>query len=199
MKKKICAACLAPILAAGMISGVVYADEGTELSGSDQVKIIVGNIDKWKPTKGGSYAITDLDVNGRMEVITSCLTRKRTLAVEVWQVNEAGKGIEECTLPWEEEEEHPELTQKNMPVYYDSKQDIYYFVFGEEPETVISFKEGAVSCIAYDEAAYADMEELQGVISWISTSEHPLDGAPMEQILELAGESCASFAVKTTE
>lgn len=199
MKKKVYDTVVIATFLLGISSGVVYANEVSKLSSSDQVKIIVANVEKWKPTKGGSYAITDLDGNGRMEVITSYLTRKRTQAIEVWEVNEEGKGIKACTFPWKEEEEQPEVIQKSMPVYYDSEQNRYYFIFGEEPKTVISLKEGDISCTVYNEEVCMNMEERQGTISWISTSEHPLDGAPMEQILELAGESSAAFSVKAAE
>ncbi len=197
MNKKICMAGLAAALAVGMSVGSTYAAEA--LSPSEQVNILSANVKTWKPTKGGSYVLTDLDGNGRLEVVTSYVTRKRTKAVGVWEVNADGNGIEACELPWEEDEEMPEVTQKNVPVYYDAKADMYYFVFGETNGTVIALKDGVLSCCSYEELDIAELETQNGVLSWISTSEHPLDGAPMEQILELAGESCAAFSVKAGE
>lgn len=197
MKKKIWMAGLIAALAVGMSAGSAYAAEA--LSPSDQVNILIANVKTWKPTKGGSYVLTDLDGNGRLEVITSYVTRKRTKAVGAWEVNADGNGIEACELPWKEDEEMPELTQKNVAVYYDADEDLSYFVFGEPEETVIALKDGVVFCCSYEELDTGKLEARRGVLSWVSTSEHPLDGAPMEQILELAGESCAAFSVKADE
>ena len=49
------------------------------------------------------------------------------------------------------------------------------------------------------ETRFAGLARLEAAFTWIDTTEHPLDNAPMEQILELAGESLAGFQVTETQ
>ena len=76
------------------------------------------------------YTFTDLDHNGRLEVIAACLqgTGFYTYAY-VWEVNENYSGIELCELTVEEEgASFPDIIIDSMPCYYDASTGRYSYI-----------------------------------------------------------------------
>jgi hypothetical protein len=111
-------------------------------------------------------------------------------------------------LPWEEEDTQTELKEQKVPVYYDEEDNIYYYLFGTTSEdtdaeiTAIWLKDGELNAEVLEEtieSRFADMEAMTGTIGWISTAEHTLKDAPLEQLSELGGESISQFSIKKEE
>lgn len=146
---------IALILALAMMSGeTVMASEA--LSGTAQQKRIVGAVETWKPEKNtGSYTVTDLDGNGRLEIISSNYSEEDQSTVShIWEVDEDGK-LQKVEMPWTEEESQPDFITKSTKVWYDSTEDVYYYLFTDQQKTedgsekeqklAVSLKDGKLS------------------------------------------------------
>ena len=126
------------------------------LSETVQQKRIVSAVESWKPGKNtGSYTVTDLDGNGRLEIISADYSGDdQTTVSHIWEVGEDGK-LQKVDLPWAEEESQPDLITKSTKAWYDSSEDIYYYLFTNEEKTedgsfrerklTISLKDGKLS------------------------------------------------------
>ena len=83
-------------------------------------------VDPW------SYAFTDLDRNGRLEVLTASTQGSGIFTyAECWEVNAAFDGLDHCTADYAEEEffAWPELIVEEAPCYYDSASGLYHYLF----------------------------------------------------------------------
>lgn len=235
MKRKILPVSLILTMSLGLFGGIASAASVVQ-----QQEIIVSLVDQWKPEeKTGSYTLTDLDGNGRLEIIASTITKDEKVSKSrLWEINEEGNRLVEYEMPWTQEENQPDLIVKSTAAYYDAENDIRYYIFADETkaedgsisesQTAIWLKDGVlqaellVSCQknysgeteytavytdadgneiteeAYAAAAqerFADLEQQEAGFGWVSVKEHPLQDAPFEQIMELAGESCARFLI----
>lgn len=104
-----------------------------------------------------AYAVTDLDQNGRLEVISASVsgTGLYTTA-HFYEVNSTGDALELCTYDISEYESGADLSfSDTLPCYYDAGSDTYYYIFTDiirngaaeqfHSLTAISLKDGAVS------------------------------------------------------
>lgn len=184
----------------------VGAEETKVADYSQQLPAFTNQVSVWKPKSKGSYAYTDLDQNGSLEVLTSHTSKKGVVTNELWEQID-GK-LTECELPWGEGDEQTELKEREVPVYYDEENDIYYYLFGtaseeaDTPVTAIWLKDGVLSSELLEEDAetrFSGLKEFTGSIGWINTAEHTLNDAPLEQLGELGGESISGFKLKAVE
>ena len=220
-----------PLAAALLLTGVAAMASGEPDAGTkgEQIQLIVSSLSVWKPVRKGDYTLTDLDGNGRYEIITAKVGKKQATEIHAWEVDASGSYLSPIAEPWTDEDSQPDIRSADAAaVYYDAENDVRYYIFedvretddGEETDLMaLSLKDGAfaseilatktatgfadASGEPIDEAAYenaaaarfAGLEKLAAAFAWIDTTEHPLDGAPMEQILELAEGSLAGFQV----
>ena len=192
---------LSSILTAGVLAAILAgsAYEAAEISGyADQLPAFVNQVSVWKPKSKASYAYTDLDQDGNLEILTSHTSKKGVVTNDLFEYRD--RRLTECTLPWGKDDEQPELKEKSVPVYHDPEADIYYFLFGTETEdasvTAIWLKDGTLSQEILEEdpaVRFEGMEEFTGSFGWINTAEHSLNDAPLEQLSELGGESMSGF------
>ena len=109
----------------------IASEQETEfpVSKGEQQIMIVSGLQQWRPDKNtGSYTVTDLDGNGRLEIISSSVKNNIT-QTRIWEVNNTGDGLTEYVLPWTEGESQPDIVIQSVPVYYDTAEDIRYFIF----------------------------------------------------------------------
>ena len=99
-----------------------------------QKQLIMNHYEKWAYTEPWEspwfYTFTDLDHNGRLEVIAACLqgTGFYTYA-HIWEVNEDYSGIDLCELTMEEEgSSFPDIIIDSMPSYYDASTGRYSYI-----------------------------------------------------------------------
>lgn len=99
-----------------------------------QKQLIMNHYEKWAYTEPWEspwfYTFTDLDHNGRLEVIAACLqgTGFYTYA-HIWEVNEDYSGIDLCELTMEEEgSSFPDIIINSMPSYYDASTGCYSYI-----------------------------------------------------------------------
>ena len=75
------------------------------------------------------YTFTDLDHNGRMEVIAATLQGSGLYTwMNIYEVNADCSGLTEVALAEEEGYSYPDLIIESMPCYYDAQTDQYYYV-----------------------------------------------------------------------
>ncbi|GEM_PF-2954536 len=164
---------------------------------AEQLGAFVNQVSVWKPKAKASYAYTDLDQDGFLEVLTSFTSKKGAVTNTLFELRDSR--LVEVTLSWEKGDDQPELKEKSVPAYYDSENDIYYYLFGTEteeaPVTALSLKDGVLTAEAVEDIAsrFEGMAAKKASFGWISTAEHTLNDAPLEQLSELGGESIGGF------
>lgn len=105
------------------------------LTPEQQKGMIMGLYDTWKPedeTFGWSYAITDLDGNGRCEVIAASLqgTGLYTYA-DFYEINESYSGLEKCRFDVPEGFSQADIMTDTCQCYYDPQTDTRYYIISD--------------------------------------------------------------------
>lgn len=171
---------------------------------AEQLPAFVNQVSVWKPKAKASYAYTDLDQNGYLEILTSFTSKKGKVTNEMFALIDGW--LVECVLPWEDEQ--TELKEDSVPVYHDAENGVYYYLFGttkaeENAQITALWLDGSsLKAEVLTEAPgirFAGMEKMIGSIGWINTAEHTLKDAPLEQISELAGESLSKLKLYPAE
>lgn len=113
-------------------SGDIRKDDTSE----KQLAVILDNISKWSLTKeleqydAYGYAITDLDRNGRLEIITShCDGTGLYSYNKYYEVNESLDGINELTTNLKDEDIQTYIMDATVKVFYDAIKNEYHYVF----------------------------------------------------------------------
>ena len=101
----------------------------------EQLDLIAENASLWKQTEVfglWGYAVTDLDQNGRLEIISASVqgTGFYTLIL-IYEVNEAGNGLTEIRQAREEFASSPDIIVDSVPVYFDPESGVYYYIFDD--------------------------------------------------------------------
>ena len=105
-------------------------------SQEEQKAIIQANFDLWDMTEEAgdswSYAITDLDHNGRCEVIASALQGTGLYTVShFYEITESYDGLALCAYPVTEGDSEPDIGESLVPCYYDVASDTYTYLFSD--------------------------------------------------------------------
>lgn len=117
MKKTMLFVC---VLLALCLCANVYAETDTE----SQLALIASlphlgvdtEIQPW------NYVVTDLDRNGRLELITATLQGTGLYTyLNVWEVNEDGTALEPAELMWDEYDPAPDICVNAAPVWEDQE------------------------------------------------------------------------------
>ena len=102
-----------------------------EVSYADQIALLAANDSQWVKTDPAipySFAVTDLDRNGRLEIITSiCMGTGIFSENEIWEVNETFDGVVRCETDFDEYYSESDLISEEMKVY-ERGGDYYYIV-----------------------------------------------------------------------
>lgn len=113
---------------------------GTEAKAGDaaqQVQLIAEHAGQWTDTMEEEgvlyfYAVTDLDHNGRLELITSsCQGTGLYTYSYYYEVNENFDGLHNFELSVPEGDSQPDIITDSVPVYYDSQKNLYYYIFDD--------------------------------------------------------------------
>lgn len=99
-----------------------------------QRKLILNNYNNWAVRDSGSspwfYAITDLDHNGRLEVITAYLQGTGLYTTgKIWEVDADFASVAACRSVINGGENWPDLIQDSFVSYYDKGNNSYNYVF----------------------------------------------------------------------
>lgn len=143
-----------------------------------QLQLLAENYQLWRGDEeyvSYGYAVTDLDRNGRLEILAASMqgTGLYTYAV-CFEVNETGTGVDEVLMNLDELEyleSGPDIMVKTVPAYCDSSKGIYRYLFEDflrisavecVSTQMILVKEGnelVVEPLAYDEIASGEDSE----------------------------------------
>ena len=151
---------------------VISSDVPTKESIENQLHIIAENSSTWlNNTEDGAsgFAVTDLDHNGRLEIIFSSLQGTGFYSYnQIWEVNREFDGIELCEAETKEGDSQADIMVESVPVFYDPGSNAYYYIFDDllkngaaeyyENKRAISLQEGKLleTPLAYKSTIYSD-------------------------------------------
>ena len=126
-----------------------------------QLILLFTNMGQWNQDGSGQawqYTVTDLDHNGRLELIAAKHEpNDRSTAVRIWEVGTDGKSLAECAVE-DADGSFPDIITGNTDTFYNSQNDewVYFFydntLFGGGAKTVkcsIQLKDGKLSDTEY--------------------------------------------------
>ena len=139
-----------------------------------QISLIFANLGNMKQPDVGNewkYMVTDLDHNGRMELIAaSTHPADRSTNFKVWEVSEDRTALNDCTVQLEAEESFPDILTENADTFHNIETDTWSYLFfdhivisPEEAYTAkcaVTLKDGV---IGYEPFAYEHTEVTGGV------------------------------------
>lgn len=117
---------------------ITETEEATEPSPSDpqeQLKLLMHTVDTWKAEDfGGSevyyYAVTDLDWNGRLEIIAASTQGTGIFTYgTMYEVSEDFSSVVKCDTPCDHNTDLPEITVESTPAAYDAESGCYDYLF----------------------------------------------------------------------
>lgn len=148
-------------------------DENAE-SYARQLRVMANHVALWKLEDDfglWGYAVTDLDDNGRLEVISSqCQGTGLYTSSNFWEVNETFDGLTLCNTEGIEGDSEVDIMTPTVPVYCDSNRGVRYFIFDDlikngaaeyyENRRALTLQGGNVSEInlAYKSTIYSDAD-----------------------------------------
>lgn len=98
-----------------------------------QLSLIKDNVSMWKDSDGYErfqYAVTDLDHNGRLEIIAaSCQGTGLYTYSNYYEVNETMDALNKVTTNYEEGDSEPDIIVDRAKVYYDASNNEYHYIF----------------------------------------------------------------------
>lgn len=104
-------------------------------SAEAQLQLIFNQMDTWTvPSEGASevyhYAVTDLDRNGRLEIIAASTQGTGIYTYgKVFEVSEDFASIQECETPCMQDQDLPEIIMDFVPAAYDQNSGGYDYLF----------------------------------------------------------------------
>lgn len=143
-----------------------------------------------------NYAVTDLDQNGRLElVVTVSKGMEQGSVTEVWEVNEAGDGVDPCT---EALSSTAALAVETAEVCFDAPSDTYTYLFpdtvaGAEEKHSLVLKNGVIE--AEDELP-AGQQTLTAAFLWQAPFHDEIDVLTQEDWYHLLADSWQAFQLK---
>jgi len=111
-------------------------EEVNSLDFTAQIALIAENAETWRVLEeldGWGYVVTDLDQNGRLEIITAEEHGTGHFSTNrIWEVSADGKSLVLVRQPERMEgESEADLLFDTVPMYYDSTQNLYHYVFSD--------------------------------------------------------------------
>jgi len=147
---------------------------GDTHSVTDQLKIIASHIDLWaSPADYANdvynYAVTDLDKNGRLEIIASnCGGTGYYTYSKFYEINKDYNGLIACEYLTHEDDSQADIAVESVSGYYDPQKDIMYYIFDDflkssaaefdENKRAVYLKDGSIKeiLLAYKTTKYTD-------------------------------------------
>ena len=174
---------LSMILAAAMIFAIAAGGAQSTLAESVTVEqadaalnTIFATMGSFKQTGTSAawrYAVTDLDHNGRLEVVAAALHPvDRSNNLKVWELSADNSSFSECKTVVPEGESFPDILSNSADTFYDANTDTWYYLFIDHiaiSETdvydvvcSVNLKNGSIS---YTQHSIAHTEVVNGFMS----------------------------------
>lgn len=102
---------------------------GNPLSSASQLKHMIKKMIKHTRDGHTYFAVTDLDQNGRLELLcsTDCQGSGRFTYSHFYQIDSAGTRLEKCQTPWNQSSE-PDIVNGINKVYHNPKTGEYHYI-----------------------------------------------------------------------
>lgn len=103
-----------------------------------QLQIIADNVAVWKGdtefiAEPIFYAVTDLDQNGRLEIMQSfCQGTGRYTSTDLWEIDANKTGLIPCRFPVDIGDSEPDIITNPDKVYFDQTNDRYLYIFRDD-------------------------------------------------------------------
>ncbi len=162
-------------------------EETSSIDFEAQIKLLADSQNQWQqPEDMGApyyYAVTDLDRNGRLEILAMSTQGTGVFTYgKIYEVNNSGSALAECSLPLEEGEALPELIMASVPAA--NAQGTYYYLFHDDVKNgaaeyhqfiqAVSLSNGVISI---ETLGQSDMVAVDGEPSWTYSQ----NGQPITQ------------------
>ena len=101
-------------------------------SAEAQMKLLAANFDSYKQTDAAdtwSYTITDMDHNGRLELIAASTQGLGKTYVKAWEVSEDGASVAELKVSIPTDETFPDILTENADTFYNPTDDTWSYTF----------------------------------------------------------------------
>lgn len=118
-------------------SAPVSRDSNTITYGS-QLQLIADNTAVWMGdteliAEPFFYAVTDLDQNGRLEIIqSSCQGTGLYTYTKLWEVGTDETALAPCQFSMAEGDSQPDIITNPDMVYFDEARDCYFYIFRDD-------------------------------------------------------------------
>ena len=123
---------------------------------SNQLELIADNAELWQPDEVYSfwgYTVTDLDRNGRLEIISASLQGTGLYTTfRVYEVSEDGTALNEIIQDRAEYDSAPDIMTETAPAFADEENGLYYYVFSD------FIRNGYAESYVYKQAVYLENE-----------------------------------------
>lgn len=119
-------------------SSVPVSSDSNTINYDSQLQLIADHAEMWMGdpeliAEPYFYAVTDLDQNGRLEIIqSSCQGTGLYTYTQLWEVDAAGTALTPCQLPAAEGDSQPDIISDPDMVYFDEARDRYYYIFRDD-------------------------------------------------------------------
>lgn len=134
----------------------------SEPTAQEQIRLLINQAERWKQVdESGSslfyYAVTDLDWNGRLEIIAASTQGTGIFTYgTMYEVSEDYTSVQACVMPCGEGEALPEIIMNFVPAAFDPATGTYYYIFKDDYRNgaaeygqaimPLSLHNGAVTC-----------------------------------------------------
>ncbi len=170
----------------------------TQTAADQQLRIIADNSDIWlKDAESAAFgfAVTDLDQNGRLEIIGSaCQGTGLYTTSQIWEVNEQLNGIEPLPIEIKEGDSQADIMVPSVPVFFDSANHIYYYIFDDvirngaaeyyENKRAVFLQDGKIQekPLAFKHTLYSDPNTKTGTVTITDADNRTIDEKTFEDI-----------------
>ncbi len=164
-------------------------EDNTKSDIDKQIDIIAANVDMWKiitdyANEICSYAVTDLDGNGRLEVIASNMAGTGFYTYSYfYEVNEQFDGLVKCETDFVEGSSQPDIIDiigDPVVMYHDAATNTFYYIEDDllkvgleyyRYKSALSLKDGRVTVTSLASEVHNYVSETGTITYWSTTGE----------------------------
>ena len=100
-----------------------------------QIRLLVDRVEEWNQDDGvlpyyyHQYTVTDLDRNGRLEILAIDNSAPLFTYGKMYEISEDGSALLECAIPCDDGQTLPKMIVDSVPAAYDPMNGTYYYLF----------------------------------------------------------------------
>lgn len=161
------------------------------LEGDAQIGILAANIPNLQLPQNGvtwKLAVTDLDHNGRLELIAAGQhTETRDTNLKIWEINPEKNGLAEARVNLPDEETFPDILAENADTYFNASSNSWDYLFYDTiiltvqeaytNKCAVEYKDGV---LGYQSLAYQHIEYVEGqqgpTVTFLDVNGSPITG-----------------------